>query len=434
MKFLLPAKIAGRYLTSKKSHSAVSAIATVSVVGVAVATAAIICVLSVFNGFGKIIMSASDRILPDIMITPAAGKTIPQADSIASVASAVAGVEEAMPSIAEQALALHDGYEMPIILKGVKQEPYSKITNVPELIADGGSYILSSNLPEGRPRYEYDEEMEMYFEVTDTMTYFALPAIGSAAHLGTVPGSKLLIFAPRREGAINMADPVTSFLSDSVTVAATIQSDRPEFDSNTIIVDIDLARRLLQYSDEASAIELKIADNASADAIAADLSRRLGKGFIIKNRLQQQEINFHMVEIEKWITFLLLSFILLIASFNCISTLSMLVLEKEKSLSTLSAIGMRHNAIASIFAWESLYVTMIGFFAGAAIGLGLCLLQEHFGLLRFSGDSSQMLVSAYPVVVKWTDLVAVCIPTLLIGTLTAWVTARFARSRISSPL
>lgn len=430
MSFLLPAKIAGRYLTSKKSHSAVSAIAIVSVVGVAIATAAIICVLSVFNGFGRIIMSNSAHILPDIMITPASGKTIGRADSIASQVSAIKGVEIAMPSISEQALALYDGREMPVILKGVKQEAYAGITGVPELIADGGSYILSRSIPEGRSRYEYDEEMDMYFEVTDTVAYYALPAIGSAARLGTTPGSKVLLFAPRREGSINMADPASSFLSDSVTVAATIQSDRPEFDAATIIVDIDLARRLLTYSDEASAIEVKTADSGNPDATAAEISRKLGNGYVVKNRLQQQEVNFRMIEIEKWITFLLLSFILLIASFNCISTLSMLVLEKEKSLSTLSAIGMKRNAIASIFAWESFYVTLIGFIAGSVIGLGLCLLQEHIGLLKLNGDADQMVVSAYPVVVEWIDIVAVSIPTFLIGALTAWITARFARSRI----
>ena len=258
----------------------------------------------------------------------------------------------------------------------------------------------------------------------------ALLSIGSASQLGAhTLGESLLIFAPRREGRVNMANPANSFLRDSVTFSGYFQSQHSQFDQDLIIVPIEVARDLFQYDSEASAVELRLKPGADITATAEKVRLAAGPGAIVKDRLQQQEINFRMIKIEKWVTFLLLFFILLIASFNLISTLSMLVLEKQKSLRTLRNLGATPSATAAIFRWESLLVALLGGISGLILGIGLCLMQQHFGLIRLNGDPSAMIIDTYPVKVVMTDLVAAIVPVVVIGLFTGWIAGRFARSR-----
>ena len=174
-----------------------------------------------------------------------------------------------------------------------------------------------------------------------------------------------------------------------------------------------------------------MARGADLERVAERLRTKLGTSVSVKDRLQQQEISFRMVEIEKWVTFLLLIFILLIASFNLISTLSMLILEKQPSLSTLRSLGMTRRGIGSVFMWESIFVTLAGGIAGISLGVALCLLQQHYGLIKLNGDPSALIITAYPVRLAWSDLAIVAVPVVLIGLLTGWISARFARSRTS---
>lgn len=408
MKRVLPAAIAWRYLRSKKSHSAVAAIAAVSIIGVAVATAAIVCVLSVFNGFHDVLTERLDTLSPDIEITPATGKVFADADSLLSAVAEVDGVALATPTLTDNALALLGSREMPVTLKGVEPEQYARVTHIRELLKDGSHYF-----PE-------DEEGRLS----------ALLSIGAAMQMNAgVMGEELLLFAPRRIGRVNPANPAASFRQDSVIYAGLFQAQQSKFDENMIIVPIEVARGLFQYDGEASAIEVKVARGADLERVAERLRTKLGTSVSVKDRLQQQEINFRMVEIEKWVTFLLLIFILLIASFNLISTLSMLILEKQPSLSTLRSLGMTRRGIGSVFMWESIFVTLAGGIAGISLGVALCLLQQHYGLIKLNGDPSALIITAYPVRLAWSDLAVVALPLALIGLLTGWISARFARSR-----
>ena len=402
----LSAAIAWRYLISKKSHSAVGAISVVSICGMAVATAAIICVLSVFNGFKGVISNRVDSLAPDVLVTPAKGKVFSNTDSILSLLSSVSDIRKAVPSLTDNALALHDSREMPVTLKGIDIEAYRSITSLDSLMIDRLP-APSSDSP-------------------------SILSIGAASRLSALPGDRILIFTPRRIGRVNLANPASSFLSDSVENIAVFRSDRKEIDENMVIVDIELARELLQYDSEASAIEIQAKQGSDTHALAAEIQTTLGNRFVVKDRMRQQEMNFRMVNIEKWVTFLLLFFILVIASFNIISSLSMLVLEKEKSLSTLAAIGFSGKGIGRIFFWESIYVAGIGGSAGIVLGLILSLFQQHFGFIKIQGDPDSLSVVSYPVTVDPKDIIITIIPIVLIALVTAFITASFARTRAKS--
>lgn len=403
----LPARIALRYLRAPKSYSAVSAISIISVVGVAVATAAIVCVLSVFNGFHSLLSEKLDILAPDVLVTPAIGKTFADADSIAGIVAATDGVETVMPSVIDNALAIVNSKEMPVTLRGVDPALYARITSVDSITFGETS---ATTLAPG----------------------IVLASVGVANQLGIhSPGETMFIFAPRREGRVNLANPVASFITDSVTVADVFQAMQSDYDEKTVICDIATARDLFQYDTEATAIEVKASPGADISKVAEDIAGRLGDGVSVKDRFRQQEISFRMVSIEKWVTFLLLVFIMIIASFNIVSTMCMLIIDKQPSMSTLSAIGMNRRTIGRTFWWESIFVSASGCIGGLILGLALCLAQQHLGLIKLAGDPDSLVVSAYPVKVVWTDIFIAAAPAVAIGIATASLAAAFARSRIS---
>lgn len=407
---LLPARMAFRYLRAKNSYSAVSAISVIAVVGVAVATAAIVCVLSVFNGFRTLLNDRLDTLAPDIMITPAEGKTFADGDSLALELGNFPGVKLAMPSVTDNALVIGESREMPITLKGVNPDIYSSITSLDSItVARREGEILSSS--------------------------DAVISVGVAKRLGIyntdVP---LLIFAPKREGRVNLANPMSSFLSDSLNVGGVFQAMQSEYDENMVICGIDVARELFLYDKQASAIEIKADRNTDTQQLSEKLSAFLGDGYVVKDRAHQQEMNFRMVQIEKWITFLLLVFILVIASFNIISTLCMLIIDKESSIVTMSTLGMRKGRIGAIFGWQTMYVSVGGGIIGIVVGLVLCLIQEHFGLIKLAGDAEMMVISSYPVTVVWSDLIAVFIPVVVIGLITSRISASFASGKAKNAI
>ena len=404
----LALKLAWRYLTAPKSHGAVSAISIISIVGVAVATAAIVIVLSVFNGFRTHLNHRLDSLTTDISITPAHGKTILDGDSLAEALSQFPGVGIAMPSVTDNALVIANSKEMPITLKGVVPGQYARITSIDSLLMDGS------------PVADYTPED-------------ASISIGVAQRLGIYGvEDNLLIFTPRRIGRINPANPASSFLTDSVKISSIFRSLQNDFDENTVICDIETARELFQYETEASSIEIQAEPGISLIALTQNLSDHLGDEFVVKDRFEQQEVSFRMVKIEKWITFLLLAFILLIASFNIISTLCMLIIEKQTSITTLSDIGLNKRRIGGIFWWESLLVTFTGGIIGLILGVGLSLLQEKYGFIKLAGDPEALVVQAYPVMVEWLDLAITFVPVLIIGMLTAFIARRFAMTQAAA--
>lgn len=413
MKNNITAAIAWRYLLSKKSHGAVGTITTVSVCAMAVATAAIVCVLSVFNGFHDLISSKLDTLSPDVLVEPVRGKVFANAADVAARIASLPQVEIATPTLSDNALIIANRQEMPITLKGVIPDQYAKVTAIRTLIPENFG--------------EYGD-----LQHTENVGEPVILAVGTAARLKAYPGDGGLIFAPRREGRLNPANPGSSFYADSVRVAAVYRSDQQQYDQDGVIIPIEAARQLFQYDSEASAIEVKLRPGVDAESAVVAISKALGNSYSVKDRMRQQEMNFRMVNIEKWVSFLLLVFILIIACFNLISALSMLVLEKEQSMSTLRALGLSRRRIGAVFAWESIYVSLAGGIIGVALGVLLCLLQQHFGIIKIAADPGTAVIPAYPVHIIFSDILLTLVPVLVLGLITAAVTAAYARTRLSS--
>lgn len=396
----LPLHIALRYLRSKKSHSAVNIISIVSVCGVIVATAAIVCVLSVFNGFGQLIRSKLSLLDPDISITATIGKTIADGDSVARAASGVDGVELALPVVEDNALAMFYNYQMPVRLKGVP-EKYDSLTNIGSTIIDG-KYLL-----------------------TDGISQYTVMGIGPALTLNVRPDYLKMVnlYVPRRRGNINLANPATAFRSDSVFASAVFQIEQEKYDRDVMFVTIDMARRLFDYTTQATAVEVRLKSQANEANVMSALKARLGEGYTVKNRLMQQAEAFRMVNIEKWVTFLLLAFILVIATFNVIGALSLLIIEKADSIATFRNLGATDKQISRIFVMEGWVISLVGAVIGVVLGLVLCMIQEHFGLIEMQGNAATLIIKAYPVAVKWTDVLIVLGLTLVVGMFTSVATS-----------
>ena len=421
----LSAAVAWRYLLSKKSYAAVGTISTVSVCAMAVATAAIICVLSVFNGFREVIGEKLDSFAPDIMATPATGKVFREAEKLAADINRLPGVQRATPTLSDKALVICNNKEMPVTLKGVIPSEYAEVTAVRSLIhADYGSYLIPG--PDTAATCQYTPSDNATGGSPATA---AVASIGAASRLGAYPGDGAILFAPKREGRVNLANPASSFYSDSINITGIYRADQSQYDEDGVIIPLQTARNLFMYDTEASAIEVRLRPGADAGKVQESISRHLGNKFSVKNRLQQQEMNFRMISIEKWVSFLLLSFILIIACFNIISSLSMLVIEKEDAIRTFKALGMSRRGIGSLFAWESIYVSLAGGLAGITLGVTLCLLQQHFGFIKIGGDADMAILQAYPVSVKGIDILATAAISIALALMTALITAAFARSK-----
>lgn len=406
----LALNIAWRYLIAPKTHGAVSAISIISVVGVAVATAAIVIVLSVFNGFKYHLNARLDSLTPDVSVMSLYGKTIENGDSLAREISKLPGVSLVMPEVADNALVIAGSKEMPVKLKGVTNEVFSQLTRIDSLLMDG------SPVRENTPK-----------EVS--------VAVGVAQRLGMYSaGDDLFLFAPKRHGRVNLANPMSSFLTDSVRVTSIFRSMQNEIDENTVIADIETARELFQYDTEATSLLVQAEPGVDPGQLAIELTSFLGEDFVVKDRLQQQEVNFRMVSIEKWITFILLTFILIIASFNIISTLCMIVLDKGQALNTLWHIGLSKKRIGTVFWWESILVTLTGAGIGLVIGVVISLIQEKFSIIKLAGDSESLVIHAYPVRVEWFDLGVTLVPVIIIGLITAWISEAFAKGRLKRSL
>lgn len=400
-------KIALRYLRSKKAHNAVNIISSISTCGVVVTTAALICVLSVFNGFKGLIMGRLAMLDPEIAISVSHGKAIADADSVVRVAQGVEGVAVAMPVIEDNALAIFSDYQMPVRLRGVP-DGYNRLNGLDSVIVDGE------------------------FKLHDQVSRYAVLGAGPAIKLHARPGFLRMVqlYAPQRQGRVNMANPMDAFRNDSVFVSGVFQMQQNGYDADLIYVPIELTRDIFDYTTEATRVELKLNPGANADAVMQQLTAALGPAYTVQNRLMQEATAYRLVNVEKWVTFLLLAFIMIIATFNVISTLSLLIIEKDDSIRTLSNLGATDKQITQVFVAEGWLIALFGAVAGVAVGLVLCLCQQQFGWLKMQGDESLLVVRAYPVQVELTDVLVVFVLTAVIGLLTSVVTSLTMRRRL----
>lgn len=403
----LAIKIAMRYLRSKKAHNAVNIISIISTCGVVVTTAALICVLSVFNGFKGLIMGRLAMLDPEIAISVTQGKAMADADSVIAVAQSVKGVRQAVPVVEDNALAIFADYQMPVRLRGVP-DGYDRINGIDSVMVDGE------------------------FKLRDEVSRYGVIGVGPALKLHARPGLLRMVqlYAPQRQGSVNMANPMDAFRNDSVFVSGVFQMQQNGYDADLIYVPIDLARELFDYTSEATRIELSLDSTASEAAVMQQLEQCLGPAYMVQNRLMQQATAYRLVNVEKWVTFLLLAFIMIIATFNVISTLSLLIIEKDESIRTFRSLGATNKLITQIFVAEGWLIALVGAVSGVALGLALCLCQQQFGWLKMQGDENLMVVRAYPVQVEWTDVAVVFALVAAIGLLTSLVTSLTMRRRL----
>lgn len=399
---VLALRIAARYLFSKKSHSAINVISIISVCGVAIITAALICTLSVYNGFTHLIGSLLSEIQPDIKILPTSGKTLDGNDTLWSEIAAWDDVALLSPVIEETALAVYDR-QLPVVVKGIPDN-YDELTGLSHTIVTG-EYMLR-----------------------DSIVSYAIIGAGVAVRLeaGVAYSRPIELYAPHRRGRVNIANPAASFTSRRFFVSAAFYSNQAPYDDNVVYIPIDEARVLFDYPTEATAIELRCADGVSVERVVQQLEKKLGSNYVVQDRYKQNGESFRWMQIEKWITFLILVFILLIAAFNIVGALSMLIVDKKENIATLRNLGADNRLIVRIFMTEGWLISMIGALSGLVIGVLLCWLQQEFGLLRL-GESGAFIVDAYPVRLEWGDTLVVTAVVLLLGMLTASFPARMLR-------
>lgn len=404
----LPLRIALRYLTSKKSHTAVNVISAISVCAVAVTAMAMVCVLSVFNGFSNLVNGNLSRLDPELRVIAAHGKAIEKADSVISIIKSVKGIHTAIPTITDNALAVYGDKQLPVTLKGVTEE-YGNLTEIASLVKPDGTYLLEM---QGNP--------------------LAVVSVGTAVALEAHPGyyMPLEIYTPKRKGAVNPAIPMTAFRSGSTFISGVFEVEQTEYDMNYAIVPIEFARKLFDYPTQATAIEIGLESGTDAATARDNLQKALGDSYTVQDRLMQHSNSLKMINVEKWITFLLLGFILIIASFNVISTLAILIIEKSQSIYTLRSMGADNKIITDIFLTEGWLISLTGAIAGIVTGVVLCLIQQYSGIIKMNSDSGTLLIDSYPVAVEFTDVTIVLAAAALVGFLTSAVTAVAMRKRL----
>lgn len=394
-------KIAWRYLFAKKQFNAIHIITAISSAAVGVVTAAMICVLSVMNGFGTMVEQMFSQFDPDLRITSQIGKSFSLNQEKKEQLLSLPCVDVLSECIQETALIEFNDKQMPVQLMGV-DSAFARLTNIENTITDG------------------------YYEVYDGAFDRTVLGVGLAWKLGIgahfVQG--IQVYAPKRDGKVNMLRPDMNFNRETCFIAGTFAINQQKYDENLMLVDIDFTKRLLEYKEnEITALLLSVPDGYTIKKAKREISSVLGDGFIIQDRYEQQEDFFRILKIEKLLTTLLLIFILLLASFNGIGSLSMLIIDKQQDIHTLSHLGASNEMIRRIFILEGWFVNLLGAIAGLVLGLGVCLLQEHFGLLKL-GNGEEYVISAYPVTVQSWDIVVVIIMVLALSVLSAWIPAR----------
>lgn len=400
--------IARRYLFSKKSHNAINIISGISVCGVALATLALVCTLSVFNGFHDLIASFFTHFDPDLKVEAVKGKTFtPDSAAIASL-QAIPGVEVACLTLEDNAMAKYKEQQTMVTVKGV-DDNFQQLTDIEEILY-------------GNP------EFKLYDEIAD----YGIMGIRLMYLLGTgiQPFDPIEIYVPRKGGRVNMSNPMANFRREPLYSPGTvfnINDDR--YASSYIITSMDYARRLFGYTTEVSAIELRLQPGADIGDTKRAVAAAVGEGFTVKDHYEQQASTFKVVKIEKLISYLFLCFILMVACFNIISSVSMLILDKRDNANTLRSLGATDGLISRIFIYEGNLIALIGAVVGLVLGVLLCLLQQQFGIIGL-GDG-QFVVDAYPVRVKLSDIVLVFFSVLAVSAISVWLPIRLLSRYIS---
>lgn len=388
-------QIARRYLFSKKTHNAINIISMISACGVAIATMALVCTLSVFNGFTDMVTRSFSAFDPELQITPTQGKVFDPNTPTFEQVKKLASIDLVSESLEENALVKFEDRQVPAVIKGVSPN-FEKLTQIDKLIIDG----------------EYRTE--------DGDFQFGVIGAGLAMSLGVRANyiAPMEVYAPKRDVKINLANPSNAFSRSLIYASGVFAMNQPKYDDQMLILSISEARYLFRYDNEVSSLDIKLKDGSSVESVKKDIKQILGDEYQVKNRFEQQADSYRMVNIEKWVTFLILAFILIIAAFNVVGSLSMLILEKKNDIQILKNMGASNKLITQIFLLEGWMISLLGAAVGLILGLVLCLIQQYFGILKLGNVPGTFLVDSYPVVVAFWDVLFIFFTVCFIGFVT----------------
>lgn len=410
---MFPFYIARRYLFSRKSHNAINIISIISVCGVVLATAALVITLSVFNGFRDMVASFFTAFDPELKVTLAEGKTIAADDPALLALLEYDGIASITEVLEDQGLVVVGGRQFVVTVKGV-DDNFAEQSQIGKLLYGNGEFILHA----------------------DVLEYGVMGIrLANALGLGTYYEGGMPVYAPRKGERVNMANPMQSFNQDELYSPGVVFAvNQGKYDANYILTSIGFARRLFDQQGMVSSLEIKLKDGVKVQKAHARIQELVGSRFIVLNRYEQQEDVFRIMQVEKLIAYLFLSFILLVACFNIIGSLSMLMIDKKADMQTLRALGADHPQLARVFLIEGWLISGCGAAVGILIGLGLCWLQQTFGIIKMGDSVGNFIIDAYPVSVHAWDIVLIFLTVLFVGLLAVWWPVRRMTRNMFRPL
>ena len=407
-----PLYVARRYLFSKKSTNAINVISVISVIGVAVATMALVIVLSVFNGFHDLVATFFTNFDPQLEVVPTQGKTAPSDDPLLAKMKALPEVDVATESVEDQALAIYQDHQAMVIVKGV-DDNFDQLTHIKDILFGDGTYSLhAGNLQYG------------------------IMGIRLAAALGTGArfGDYLRIYAPQKEGQFDATNPSEAFVVDSLLSPGVVFSvNQSKYDKNYIIAPIAFARNLFGQQGRLSSLEFRLKDGSDLDAVKKEMQEIGGAKYKVMDRFEQQADTFKIMQIEKYIAYIFLTFILIVACFNIIGSLSMLIIDKKEDVVTLRNLGANDRQISQIFLFEGRLISAFGAIIGIGLGLLLCWLQQQYGLVSLGSSSGSFVINAYPVSVHYDDVALIFLTVIAVGWVAVWYPVKRSLTPNPSP-
>ena len=404
-----PFLIARRYLFSKKSTNAINIISGISVVGVAVATMALVVTLSVFNGFSDLVATLFTAFDPQLEVTPTKGKTAPADDPMLTEIRQLPEVSVATECVEDLALVVYRGRQAMVTIKGV-DDNFDQLTHIREILYGDGSFELhAADLQYGIVGIRLAEQLGMGYRFDEP----------------------LQVYAPRREGQVDILDPEDGFVQDELyspgVLFAVMQA---KYDKGYLLTSVDFARRIFDQQGMLSSLALRLKAGSDLEAVKSKIERIAGDRYTVRDRYEQQDDTFRIMKIEKLIAYIFLTFILLVACFNIIGSLSMLIIDKRDDVTTLRNLGASDHQITQIFLFEGRMISAMGAVIGIVVGLLLCWLQQTFGLIALGSSAGSFIIDAYPVSVHLSDVLLVFVTVLIVGFLSVWYPVRYFSKRL----
>jgi lipoprotein-releasing system permease protein len=405
-----PFFVARRYLFSKKKTHAINVISLISVIGVAVATMALVIVLSVFNGFHDLVASFFTNFDPQLKVVPVEGKTVPADDPILTKISHFPEVDVATGTVEDMALAIYNGKQAMVTIKGV-DDNFPQLTHITEILYGDGQFQLhTANLQYGTPGIR----------------------LAQTLGLGANWKGYLKIYAPQREGQLDMTDPQSGFVVDSLISPGVVFSvNQGKYDKSYIVTSLGFAQNLFNQQGMVSALELRLKPGSNLENVKARMQQVAGKKYQVLDRFEQQSDTFKIMKVEKLMAYIFLTFILIVACFNIIGSLSMLIIDKKDDVVTLRNLGASDKQIRRIFLFEGRLISFFGAILGILLGLLLCWLQQQYGFVKMGSSDGTFVVNAYPVSVHYSDVLIIFFTVIAAGWLAVWYPVRALSKKLT---